>query len=181
MNYIFRGLFFTTLNFDFTSGSIKIGLIPSFIGYILMLKGIDELSKESEAFTKIRIYAKGMAIYSTLTYIIDLIGMSYIIPSGLDVIIGIGANIVAFYITYNIIMGIADIEKRYELDLNSHGLYSIWMGSLILTGLMYLTLLVLPLALAAVILNIIVSIYFLVAFNRSKNVYDEAMNKNKLR
>lgn len=57
MSNIFIGALFVFLNFTININGIKIGLIPDFIGYIIMVKGLAELENESPYFLK----AKGFA------------------------------------------------------------------------------------------------------------------------
>lgn len=178
MQNIFVGMLFTTLNFHLTFNGYKIGLIPDFIGYILLLKGVDEVARESQSFMKIRTYIQGMAVYSTITYILDLLGMTYIIPDIASILLGIIYTIISLYITYHIIRGIGDIERNHGWYLQSQALYSIWIGMAVLSLLQYLALFIPVIAFGMVIINVMVSIYFLVELNRSKNLYyDSCMKK----
>ena len=77
MSNIFIGALFVFLNFTININGIKIGLIPDFIGYIIMVKGLAELENESPYFLKAKGFAKGMAVYTAILYAMDLFGLSY--------------------------------------------------------------------------------------------------------
>jgi len=69
------------LDFNINLGRSKIGLLPDFIGYIVMAGGLAELQSESESFAKVKGFAKGMAVYSGILYLLDLLGFSFSLTS----------------------------------------------------------------------------------------------------
>ena len=54
MKKLFWGFFFIFLDFNIDFDTIRIGLIPAFVGYLLLFSGLAELSEESPRFEKIR-------------------------------------------------------------------------------------------------------------------------------
>ena len=74
MKKIFWGMLFVFFNFTLTFGSSKLGLIPDFVGYLLMLSGVAELRGESECFVKAKPALIVMTIISLLFYIADFLG-----------------------------------------------------------------------------------------------------------
>lgn len=178
MQNIFYGILLSFLNFNFNIGDSKIGLIPDFLGYILMFKGVEELAMESDDFTKVKLHIKLMVGYTLFLYIMDLLGISGQINEIFNIMLGIIFSIVALYITYNIVMGIADIEERYNYNLKSEKLYSLWKARVIFTVLAYITTFVPGLALIIIIIGFIVNVYFIVEFHNSKNLYYESKLNN---
>lgn len=172
MTYIFYGLILILLDFSFNLGNFTIGLIPDFIGYILMIKGLDEIINESEKFTKIRPYVQGMAIYTGITYVVDLFGISRSLGI-VAIILSIVSVVMSLYITYHIIVGLKDIEGKRGIDLNSDKLYSLWIAMVVLWGLYYIVLIIPIIALIAILAVLGVSIIFLVEYNKSKKVYED--------
>ena len=190
MRKIFIGMILVFLNFDITMGSSKIGLIPSFIGYAYMYSGVLELSDYSNKFVKIAPIIKVMAIYTGFIYLMDLLGFSayFTLPLGstfsdieipfafvlFGILLGWISMIASLYISYEIIQGIKDIESVKMKNLNSDQLLSTWKLLAVFTVLSYALLFIVPeLALICIILAIIVSIYYLFVFNKSKNLYYE--------
>ena len=126
MSNIFTGLLFVFLDFDLTFNNIKIGLIPDFIGYFFMIKGITEMSDKSHRFEKIMIYVKVMLGYSALIYLLDIFALGLFENNYLGIILGLLSTIVSLYISYNIIFGLKDIESKTNYDLNANNLYKLW-------------------------------------------------------
>ena len=190
MRNIFIGMILVFLNFDITLGSSKIGLIPSFIGYAYMYFGVLELSEYSHKFVKIAPVIKVMAIYTGFMYLIDLLGFSasFEIPFGfgsfldvgvplefilLSVLLGLISTFASLFISYEIIQGIKDIESVKMKDLNSGQLLSTWKILVVFSLLTYVLLIIPELAIICIIVIVIVDIYYLFVFNKSKNLYYE--------
>ena len=190
MRNILIGMILVFLNFDITIGSSKIGLIPSFIGYAYMYSGVMELSDYSNKFVKIAPIIKVMIVFTGLIYLADLLGFSaYLqlpgvimisdigIPSGFvlfGILLGLIVMIASLYISYEIIQGIKDIESVQMKDLNSDQLLSTWKLLAVLAFLSHALLIIVPgLAFICIILTMVMHIYYLFIFNKSKNLYYE--------
>lgn len=170
MNYIFVGLLLTFLNFDITIGDSIIGILPNFVGFIMIVSGLKELSKENSFFTKTIPFAKGMVVYSAILYALNLFGLSGN-SSWIIALAGILATITDLYISYNIIQGIFDMEKAYNVDLNGSNLFRIWKPLAVLKVLSYIVLLVPMLAVIFIIATFVLTIIFMASFYTTKNNY----------
>ena len=176
MKNIFIGFLLIFLDFNLNLGNSTIGLIPDFIGYTLMINGLSEMKEESLLFTKIQPYATGMAVYAGILYFLDIIGFSTSTnPS--YYILAIISTIISLYISYKIIMGIIEMESKYNTFLNGTKLRSIWNILAVFNVLTFLSLFIPIFAIACIIVTFIIAIYFLVAFNYSKNLYYEMKNQ----
>ena len=173
MKNIFYGFLLVFLSFDFTIGRSTINLIPDFIGYILIIKGIDQLISESDNFSKSRSLAQGMAIYSGIIFLMDLLGITGSLGN-LAIILGIISTIVSLYITYNLIAGVKDIEKNHGTALNGNELYSLWKVMAVLQGISYITLIIPILSIPAIIANLVINIIFLLKFYGAANQYEHS-------
>lgn len=170
MKNIFIGFILIFLDFNLTSGNAKIGLIPDFLGYIIMINGLVEMADESMMFMKAKPYATGMAVYTGFLYVFDLIGISASLGV-LAYFLGFISTIISLYISYNIVMGVMDIERKYNVLLNGTSLKSVWT-LLALFNILSFSLLLMPgIAIIFVIVSFIVSVCFLASFNNSKNLY----------
>jgi len=169
MKSLFIGLIFIFIDFNLTlNETMVINLIPDFVGFILMYQGLTQLTNESERFFKMKPYAIGMAIYSGFLFILNFLGF----PSYVSMVLGIVSMAVTLYILYNIVMGIRDIEIIRNFFLNSAQLMSYWQLSAIFSGITYFLMLFLPaLSIFSALIELVVMILFLVAFNKSKNLY----------
>lgn len=170
MRNIFIGLLFIFLDFHIDFDATRIGLIPDFIGYIIMINGLNELSFKNMRFSKIRPFAVGMAIYTGVLYAFDLLAVSFNL-GGLSLLLGLASTIISLYISYNIVMGVKDMELAYSQQLNGDNLLTIWKVVAVLSLAIYLLFFIPALGILCVIGNIVVAIIFLVSFNKTKNLY----------
>ncbi len=122
MSNFLYGFFLIIFNYSISIGSIKIGIIPDFAGYLFIMNGIDQMKEYSAKFVKARTLAKIMFIYSILLYISDLLALSnifailWIVPSMVSVVL-------SYIIMFIIISGFKDMETKYECVLGSKKLY----------------------------------------------------------
>lgn len=170
MRNIFIGFIFIFLDFNLDLGNSRIGLIPDFIGYIALINGLVEMAEESPLFMKVKPYASGMAVYCGILYVMDLLGISVSL-GGLAYILAIISTAISLYISYNIVMGIIDMESKYSKNFNGDSLKSSWTTLAVLNVLTFVLLLFPPIAFICMIVTFIVTIFFLVAINTSKNLY----------
>ena len=88
------------------------------------------------------------------------------------------STIVSLYISYKIILGVLDIEKTYSVMLRGTQLKSTWTILAVLDVLVLLTSYITGLALLFILCTFVVTICFLVDFNKSKNLYYAAFENN---
>lgn len=172
MNSIFKGMIFVFLSFTFTFNNSKIDLLPDFIGYFMIIKGLDELYNQSENFIKIKPFVLGLGVYSLITFIINLAGITTELGY-LAVIAGILYTIFLIYITYKIILGIMDIEKKINKSLNTEKLMSNWKLMITFNILTFITIFIPVFAIVCLIVYVVFVIAYLIAFNTTKNLYYE--------
>ena len=74
---IFVGMLLIFLNFHLDIGYIRIALTPTFFGYMVMRRGLKELSAHSDWFAKTVDRVDVMVVYTAVLYLLDLPGMYY--------------------------------------------------------------------------------------------------------
>lgn len=176
MKNLFIGLLFVFLNFNLNLGGIQINLLPDFVGYLFMLKGIDELIKESEFFDKVRPWASIMACYTGIIFILNLLGISNQLH-GFAIILGIINVSISLFILYQIVSGVFDIEQKYGIILEGSKLKSLWNVMTIFDVLISVLIFFNVFSVVLSIIAIIIHIIFLMAFNNSKNLYYNERDK----
>lgn len=169
MQNIFIGFLFVFLDFNLTFGTTQVGLIPDFVGYILVFQGLAELDTMSPRFVKARPFALGMAVFTGLLYVMALFGIGT--NDILSFVLGLVSTLISLYISYNIVMGVKDIEASSGRFLNAQGLYSSWTLLAILSLIVYLLIIIPILNVLCIIAGLIAGIVFLVSFNKTKNLY----------
>lgn len=172
MKNIFVGFIFIFLDFNLNLGNSQIGLIPDFVGYLIMISGLEEMAGESALFMKVKTYATGMAIYTGILYLVDLFGLSVSL-GWLTYILAFISTAISLYISYNIVMGVIDVEGKYNVLLNGESLKSTWTLMAVLNIIALVSTLIPFIAILCIIASFIVAVCFLVAFNKSKNLYYE--------
>ncbi len=166
------GFVFVFLDFDITHNISKIGLLPDFIGYIFLYKGLQELAKDSPLFKKMKPYTIGMAIYTGILYFCDLKGFTLYL-GGYSLILRVISFIFSLYISYKIIMGIIKIEEVNESDLNGDTLKRIWIQRTIFAVLTIMFVFIFKVYIILNVLTAALSIYFLFEFKKAKRLYDD--------
>jgi hypothetical protein len=170
VNNIFYGFIFVYLDFSITFGATRVGLIPDFIGFILISIGVAELTAGNDRFSRVRPLAIGMAVYTGILYALDLFGISYSLGI-LSFFLGLASMIMSFYISYSIVRGVQDLEMTLGQDLNGGPLNTAWLALVLCAGVTYALSLVPALAVVCLIASIVIAIVFLVMFNKTKNLY----------
>lgn len=171
MKNIFIGLLFVFLDFNLNLGASTVELIPDFIGFILMYNGSKELIQESEWFNKIMPFTLGMSIYSGVIYALDLLGLSAGLDLAFSFILGVITLIMTIYINYAIVMGVSDMEIRYDSDFNWKPLYAAWKLLAICQVLIYLLVFIPIFNIIGLLVVLIANIYYLYCFSKTKNLY----------
>lgn len=161
---------FVFLDFNLNIGTARIELIPDFIGYIFILQGLAELFDKSELFSKARPYAKGMAVYTAILFALDIFGAADMLGF-VGFVLGLISTVISLYISYNIVMGVKDMETTFGMQLSGDGLKSNWNLLAVFTVAVYLLFFIPFLNILCIIAGLIIGIVFLVSFSKTKNLY----------
>ncbi len=170
MKYIFWGFIFIFINFSFKFNGSSIDVLPDFIGYILVINGLNEMMSKSILFAKAKPISIVMLIISSLIFVTDLLGITATLGS-LNYLRLIVCAILYLYMTYNIVMGVKDLEGKFLIHLDGDALKSNWTFFTIFYVLSIILALVPLLNIVLLIVGFIANICFLIAFNNSKNQY----------
>jgi len=159
---------FVFLNFNLEIGGLTIGLLPNFLGYLLILKGLSELSGLSARFYKMTPAVLFVGTYSALAYFLETFGA---LGGGTAVYVFALISInLSLFVSYNIIMGIQDIEIHRGQDMNFAQLFLAWKILAVFSFLPFAAQLTpIPLVLAIVI-YFVVAFYFLIILNKTRTL-----------
>lgn len=72
MYHLFWGIFFVLLDIELKLGTAVFELLPDFLGYFLMMKGMERLADRCGRFDRCRHWAFGMILLSAVLYGADL-------------------------------------------------------------------------------------------------------------
>ena len=173
MSNIFTGILLVVLNFNIDIGDIRIGLIPSFLGYLFIVRGSRELIYQSVKFGDCEKAAEVMIAVSGADYILDLLGLTprLVLVSSL---LGCALTAGLIWVLYCIVSGITDIERSRGINLNGVKLRQIWMSHAIVSVLVFVLELlgIVFLAIIALIAELILMIVFLYNLNAAKTMFN---------
>lgn len=123
---IFWGMAFVLLDIQIKIGERTLGLIPDWLGYWWLFRGFWELEDEWDGFRKWRNPAAGLAVYSGMLYILELLELTVRQEFALWVagLIAAAAAVAAVRIVVN---GIRHLEKSYGRELQGTKLGNLWV------------------------------------------------------
>ena len=113
-----------------------IGLFPDFIGYLLLVFGMKEVSNQTDYYVKNRRFTFWIGVFSLMVYIMNAVGYTArgaFEPLLMQLVVVILQPICLF----RIVSGIRQMEQDYELKLCSTGLFIVWACMSILSVLTF--------------------------------------------
>ena len=130
MVYIFWGLLITFIDFfglKINAGSFSVGLVPGFIGFLLLWRGLIVLSPESSVFKKLVPTATAFLLVSVFMYVVFFFNL---IPEDnmIKFVVQIVYATVRLFFTYFIIRGIKDMEAKRNAEFFSTKLFRLWVA-----------------------------------------------------
>lgn len=170
MNDLFVGSIFVFLNINVHLGNVQLGLLPDFVGYFLIARGLATAAEDSRYFMKAKPWAQGMAFCSLCLYILDLLAGSAQMQM-LAWVLSLAALAVKFLIGYWIIAGFLQIEQARGWDLQAEKLRSMWVFSAVLNGICTICGWIPFVGAVGVLASCIIGICYLAALYKTKNLY----------
>lgn len=126
MNRLFWGLLFCLLDWDITVGSAVFEILPDFVGFFLLMKGMEELAGENACFDKGRHWAFGMLIVSGILALMDLMNLS-----GMEMVgawaLGLAGELIGLVILRKIVLGVQQMEQDNRWELGGESLKGMWL------------------------------------------------------
>lgn len=174
MNHLFFGMLLVLLDIQINAGRCTLGLLPDFAGYLLIAKGLAEMTAASGKFAKARPWAIGMAVYTGALYVMDLFAASFRLRL-LSWCLGLAATAAGLVITYWIVTGILELEAALNRELQGQKLKFLWTCMAVVSSVCYLCSWIPVVGIIGGIGSILISICFLAAFYKTKTLYEKAM------
>ena len=174
MNKLFWGFFFLFLNFSLNMNGASLQLLPDWVGFILLYLACNELEGESELFAKPRPFCIGLAVYTGILWLMDLLG----IGANLGVvswILGLAATCLNLYVSMLIIDAITNVEMHRNYDLCAAHLRKVWKVLAVCTIAANVLLIVPAVAVVCIIATAVASIVFLVAVHKTRKAWQNML------
>mgnify|MGYP004606890701 CR=1 FL=1 len=170
METLFIGVFLVLLDISVNIGGYPVGILPDFLGYMMIGRGLSELAGlQSPHFDRLRGKARVFTVYSLVLYVLSIFRVTEKL-GGLGLVISLVTFVFAVYTVLEIIKGIRDAELALESDFQVKTLtkaFCVWT----VVGLAAVILCETRFASQGVILNLAISALYLYVFNKSVNLY----------
>lgn len=131
------GLLFIIVNFyfklPFISGTIEI--LPSFIGYAFIFRGILKHKKDCPSLNDIQALSLVMVIYELSVFILNLMGIQYESLNKVTMLANsiIFQRLIPLFITYKIVWGIIEISKKRETKIEDDKIKMLYLYSVLIS------------------------------------------------
>lgn len=124
MDRLFAGVFFLLFDFNLTLNGHSIGLLPDFVGYLLLFALSDRLLEQSPALKKCRRISAWFGAYSLFSYLLTLLVAQ---PDPLlRYGIGLVEMVFRLYFLYQLVQGLQQLEIARSITLYTASLQKRW-------------------------------------------------------
>ena len=151
-------------------------LLPDWVGFILLYAACNELESESELFQKPRPFCVGLAVYTGILWLMDLLGIGANLGI-LSWILGLTATCLNLYVSMLIIDALRNVEMRRNYDLCVTHLRTVWKVLAVCTVAAHVLLIVPVLALLCVLVAAVTGILFLVAVHGTRKAWQNMLHE----
>ena len=170
MNAIFLGLALVLLDLDVTVGTATVELLPDFLGFFLILKGMTGLAEENKFFNLGRHMAFGLALVSFVLFVAAVMN-----PGTFGKVIfwcvGLAALIGQLTLMKKIVAGVRQMELDESRDLKGERIQAMWLILVVLSTLRHLLSWVPIVGGVCGIAELLVAVLFLAAFRKCAKAY----------
>ena len=172
INLILIGLLLITFNYGIQIGPTEIGIIPDFLGYWLMFNGVASLEEKSPLFASARFSVFVTMIASVVVYVIRALGLHTVLGIVMW-LVDFAMAALSIWVTHNIVISMADVEKRYKVSLVADIMNQAWG---IRAAFVVMANVAVFVPMASGILNVIAvltGLWFIIVFLQAKRLYVE--------
>lgn len=170
MNHLFWGLSLVLLDVNLTLGTASFELLPDFLGFFLMMKGMEQLAGENRCFDRGRHLAFGLSVAFVIFYVSNLIELE----TGAQIVmwvLGLAALIAQLILLKQVVEGIRQMELAHGWDLRSQGIRAVWKILAVLSPLCHLLNWVPLVGSFCWTAALLTGVLFLAAFHESRRRY----------
>jgi hypothetical protein len=171
MKELFVGMLFVFLDVNIGSQNHILDVLPDFVGYLLMQRGLGKLSEEGRYFEKALPVVMGMTVYSVVLYVMDIMATT-VHARFVSFCLGLAAMVCSLLIGFWIVSGVRDMERSRGWNLEGEKLHSMWLCSAVIQCIAYLCGWIPLVGQIGAVGAAVMHICFLVAFYQSENLYE---------
>ncbi len=126
---LFIGVALTLLNYDYEVAGRVIGIFPHFLGFFLIVLGLQEIEKKDDAFSKAMLPAYIMLVYSLAFYVAKTFGFSLYMEEHhiyLLYFIQLLETVGTMFTVYLITFAYSHYESKLRIDVKCKRLQKMW-------------------------------------------------------
>lgn len=169
MRNIFIGFILVLVDITIHIQGAPLEILPDFLGYIFIVRGLREMPEQNEWLKKARLVANIMKYMAVLLYSAEVLR----IFAGRPVMIfgcGLVAVLASLYTAFYIVRGVIEIELADNIEMKCEGLLLSWK-IMAVVHLISVVGLIIPALSFLQIFALIVSILFLMSVNDAQMAY----------
>ena len=170
MNELFVGMLLVFLDVKVGIGQYTLDILPDFVGYSLMMRGLDAMGGQSPYFGKARPLAVAMMIGSAVLYVVEATAVT-VHSQFLSFCLGVLAMAASLLLSHWIVSGIRDVERRQNRDLEGEKLRAMWLYTAVIQGITCACGWIPLVGTMGSIAALVMGICFLAAFYRTMELY----------
>lgn len=179
MRKLFYGFLLMFLSFDLSVNGHTLDVLPDFVGYFLLIRGMKEMEAESGLFQNARPFAVGMMVYTAVLWVGNLLAVTG--EGWLTELLNLIAMIVELYIAWLLIRAVRETEEARGADLSSGRLFGCWKGLVAVQAAAKLLALMINLANVSVLISLIavlavialvLNVLYLIAWWKATRAYE---------
>ena len=171
MKALFAGMLLVFLDVNIGIDRYILDVLPDFVGYLLMTRGLKALYRQSGSFSKALPLAQGMIVFSGVLYVMDLLAVT-IYDRFVSFCLGLAGLVCSLVLSHWIVSGVGDLERNRGWDLEGEKLRSMWLYAAVIQSIAYLCGWIPLVGQIGAVGAVVMHVCFLVAFYRSKDLYE---------
>lgn len=168
MNKILIAFVFILFNFSVDLNGHTLNLIPSFLGYWFLYKGLTELQEKSVRFKKLLAWKKGVLIFTAINWCAQLIfstlGWELRVIQFVEVLLNL-------IITYQVIEGLVEYEKENQIQIHALKLRMAWIIAIVLSLLVSVFMVVPVVYQIGLVFLFVANLYVILRLYKTKLAY----------
>ncbi len=176
MKKLFFGFFLVMINLNIylNNGVMTIDLLPDFIGYILITKGLGELEGEVPLFANLKRLTLGASLLLTVKYALDVYGITTQLGMA-GLLLDFVLSVIHVIVCWGVVEGFEVLSPLHSIDLKCVGLKQAVYALSVMYVCTYATMVIMPaISVLCVLGGFLVSIWFMVLLYQAQKAWNAA-------
>lgn len=174
MSGFFWGFLLVFLDFSLNLHGHEIGLLPDFVGFLLIFRSANRMSGYSVRFSQLTRLSRAMLAFSAFLYVLDLLGSSAKLGM-LGHVLALGCSVGGLFAAFLFTQALFDLQALRSIELHARALHSAWSLLAVCQMVSYLFLMHVLLSTVLALACFGAGIYYLYRLSRCCRAYADAV------